>query len=103
MRKTIPDNTDKITAITNAHIFDGERIIDDQTVVIEGAHILLLVACCQAGATVLDAHGATLLPGLIDSHVHTDLDGLHAALLFGVTTELEMNGSLVSQTAQRNI
>jgi imidazolonepropionase-like amidohydrolase len=33
-----------------------------------------------------------LMPGLIDSHVHTDWDGLHDALLFGVTTELEMNG-----------
>jgi imidazolonepropionase-like amidohydrolase len=26
------------------------------------------------------------MPGLIDSHVHTDIDGLHDALLFGVTT-----------------
>jgi imidazolonepropionase-like amidohydrolase len=32
------------------------------------------------------------MPGLIDAHVHTDIDGLHDALLFGVTTELEMMG-----------
>ena len=37
------------------------------------------------------------MPGLIDSHVHTDLDGLHDALLFGVTTELEMNGRWTSK------
>jgi imidazolonepropionase-like amidohydrolase len=45
-----------------------------------------------AGATVLDGRGKTLMPGLIDSHVHTDMDGLHDALKFGVTTELEMQG-----------
>ena len=92
MRKTIQANSDGFTAINNAHIFDGERVIQEQTVVIKGAHILAVGGLLPAGATVLDAQGATLLPGLIDSHVHTDFNGLHAALLFGVTTELEMNG-----------
>jgi len=33
------------------------------------------------------------MPGLIGLHVpYTDINGLHDALLFGVTTELEMNG-----------
>jgi imidazolonepropionase-like amidohydrolase len=44
------------------------------------------------GATIIDAKGTTLIPGLIDSHVHTNKDGLRDALKFGVTTELEMNG-----------
>jgi imidazolonepropionase-like amidohydrolase len=83
---------DMITAITNARIFDGEIVIDNQTVVIEGAHIRSVGGIVPAGATIIDARGATLMPGLIDSHVHTDLAGLHDALLFGVTTELEMNG-----------
>jgi imidazolonepropionase-like amidohydrolase len=92
MTKIIQDIADKITAITNALIFDGERIIKDQAVVIDGANILAVGGIVPAKATILDAHGATLLPGLIDSHVHTDMDGLHDALLFGVTIELEMNG-----------
>jgi imidazolonepropionase-like amidohydrolase len=83
---------DLVTAITNARIFDGERVIDDTTVLIKGAYIQAVGGQVPAGATVIDGHGATLLPGLIDSHVHTDLDGLRDALLFGVTTELEMNG-----------
>ena len=91
-----------ITAITNARVFDGERVIDDQTVVIDGAHIQAVGGEVPDGATVIDAHGATLMPGLIDSHVHTDLDGLHDALLFGVTTELEMNGHWSAKRAQRN-
>ena len=44
------------------------------------------------GATVVDAAEGTLLPGLIDSHVHTDPDWLRLALRFGITTELEMMG-----------
>jgi imidazolonepropionase-like amidohydrolase len=83
---------DRITAITNARIFNGECVIDDQTVVINGTCIQAVGGEVPAGATVVDAHGATLVPGLIDAHVHTDLDGLHDALLFGVTTELEMMG-----------
>src|ERR1035441_5419982 len=81
-----------ITAITNARIFNGDRVIDDHTLEIDGARISAIGNAVPPGATVIDAHGMTLLPGLIDSHVHTDLDGLRDALLFGVTTELEMNG-----------
>jgi imidazolonepropionase-like amidohydrolase len=61
-------------------------------VVINGANILAVGGEIPAGATVIDGHGATLMPGLIDSHVHTDIDGLRDALKFGVTTELAMNG-----------
>ncbi|EGW41942.1 amidohydrolase family protein [Desulfosporosinus sp. OT] len=84
--------TDQTTAITNAKIFDGERVIDNQTVVIKGALIHAVGGAVPAGATVIDGRGKTLIPGLIDSHVHTDMDGLHDALKFGITTELEMQG-----------
>ncbi len=104
MKKIYP--TDMIAAITNARVFNGERMIEEQTVVIDGAHISAIGGEVPAGATVIEAQGATLMPGLIDSHVHTDLDGLHDALLFGVTTELEMNGRWSAQQrkeiSQRN-
>ena len=64
---------DRITAITNARVFDGDRLIDETTVVIKGAYIQAVGGEVPAGATVIDGHGATLMPGLIDSHVHTDL------------------------------
>jgi imidazolonepropionase-like amidohydrolase len=84
--------TDTITAIINTRIFDGERVIGGQTVVIDGAHISAVGGEVPVGAAIINAQGATLMPGLIDAHVHTDFDGLRDALLFGVTTELEMNG-----------
>ena len=90
------DDTDSVTgtpvAIINARVFDGEQAIDDQIVVISGARIQAVGGVVPDGAAVMDARGATLLPGLIDSHVHTDMDGLRDALKFGVTTELEMMG-----------
>jgi len=91
---------DRITAITNVRIFDGDSVIDAHTVVINGAHIQALGGETPAGATVIDAHGATLMPGLIDAHVHTDMDGLTDALVFGVTTELEMMGHWTREERQ---
>lgn len=81
-----------ITAIINAHIFDGENIIKDKVVTIDGERILNVGGVVPIDSQIIDAQGATLMPGLIDSHVHTDMKGLRDALLFGVTTELEMNG-----------
>lgn len=81
-----------VTAVTNARIFNGERVIQDKSILIDGAFIQEIGGPVPRGTTIIDAQGATLMPGLIDSHVHTDMDGLHDALLFGVTTELEMNG-----------
>ncbi len=81
-----------VTAVTNARIFNGERVIQDKWILIDGAFIQEIGGPVPRGTTIIDAQGATLMPGLIDSHVHTDMDGLHDALLFGVTTELEING-----------
>jgi predicted amidohydrolase YtcJ len=90
-----------ITAITNASIFDGERLIEARTVVIDGDRIHTIGGSVPTGATIIDAHGGTLMPGLIDSHVHTDINGLHDALLFGVTTELEMMGHWSSRKRKK--
>ena len=80
------------TTIIKARVFDGARVINGQNVTIKGATICAVGGAVPKGAAVIDAEGGTLLPGLIDSHVHTDLDGLRDALRFGVTTELEMQG-----------
>ncbi|MFC8828251.1 amidohydrolase family protein [Streptomyces sp. NPDC057137] len=81
-----------MTSIENVRIFDGERVVSARTVVIEGHKIVQVGGKTPNGATVVDGSGATLMPGLIDGHTHTSDDGLKNALLFGVTTELEMQG-----------
>ena len=90
------------TSICNARVFDGARVFGRRTVTISGASVLAVGDKPPAGATIIDASGGTLLPGLIDSHVHTDLDGLRDALRFGVTTELEMQGHWTARQ-RRNI
>ena len=80
------------TAIINARIFDGQQLLDERTLVLQGATILAVGGSVPAGAAVIDAGGATLLPGLIDAHTHTAPPFLQQALRFGVTTELEMGG-----------
>ncbi|PJZ25951.1 imidazolonepropionase [Leptospira hartskeerlii] len=97
---------DQAIAIINANIFDGEDLIKDHTLIIKGNRIHSIGGNIPEGANIVDAKGGMLLPGLIDSHVHTDIDGLHDALLFGVTTELEMTGQWMFwerwQLANRN-
>ncbi|MFF3979771.1 amidohydrolase family protein [Streptomyces sp. NPDC001828] len=90
------------TLIRQAAVFDGSRLVAAQDVLIDGPLIAAVGAHLEAsaGATVLDGAGRTLLPGLIDAHTHTtDTTQLRQALLFGITTELDMGGS--AGTARR--
>ncbi|HEY3466436.1 MAG TPA: amidohydrolase family protein, partial [Amycolatopsis sp.] len=80
------------TAITGARVFDGEKTLGVRTVVLDGRKIRAVGGEVPEGAEVVDGRGATLLPGLIDAHVHSAPGSLALALRFGVTTELEMQG-----------
>ncbi|MBC8091513.1 MAG: amidohydrolase family protein [Pseudonocardia sp.] len=86
-----------ITAITNVRLFDGNEVLDATTVVIDGTRIAAVGGEVPDGAEVVDGSGATLLPGLIDAHTHTSEQALTLALRFGVTTELEMQGTFTQQ------
>lgn len=92
-----------ITAITNARIFDGEKVVEAKTVLIEGERILSVGGEIPAEAILIDAEGGTLLPGLIDAHVHTSVEGLRDALKFGVTTELEMMGGFTKTGREKQL
>jgi imidazolonepropionase-like amidohydrolase len=74
-------------ALTNVRVFDGRELRGPTTVVIEGG----IVGNDYASARIIDAGGATLLPGLIDAHVHLLTEGhLQQLADFGVTTALDM-------------
>lgn len=90
-------------AITNVRIFDGDSVSDRRTVFVRDG---LIAGDAPTGQTnpaesvlqgavvegpVFDGAGATLLPGLIDTHVHLDAFGNLAQFAgWGVTTALDM-------------
>jgi imidazolonepropionase-like amidohydrolase len=80
------------TAIVNVRVFDGERTWPRATVVLDGDHIAGIGAdiAVPSGAAIVDGTGRTLVPGFIDAHAHASGDALERAVLFGVTTELDM-------------
>ena len=80
------------TLFRNARVFDGMRVLERTDVLAEGGRITRVGRGVQApaGATVIDASGKTLLPGLIDAHTHSYGDALQEAVHFGVTTEMDM-------------
>lgn len=75
------------TAITNVRVFDGQRLLEPSTVVIDGGTI----GHNAEGALIVDGHGGTLLPGLIDAHIHVQNEQeLRQMASYGVTTGLDM-------------
>ena len=61
------------TAVRFAHLWDGERLVDDATVVIEDGRVASVLTGggqAPAGVTVMDLRPYTAIPGLIDLHTH---------------------------------
>ena len=79
-------------AIVNARIFNGTRMVPKGTVVVQAGRIAAAGPKVKPpkGIEVIDGSGATLLPGFIDAHTHAYRLALERALVFGVTTELDM-------------
>jgi len=89
--ETLPSGT---FLIKNVRIFDGSRVIPEDSVLVKDGRIEKLGKnlVVPAGVPVVDGSGNTLLPGLIDAHVHSYIRAaLQQELLFGVTTELDMD------------
>jgi imidazolonepropionase-like amidohydrolase len=79
-------------AIQNVRVFDGEKTVERTTVLIAEGRVAAVAAdaALPKGINIIDGRGKTLLPGLIDSHVHVFPGAQQDALRFGVTTELDM-------------
>jgi imidazolonepropionase-like amidohydrolase len=90
------------TLIAGVQIFDGTAVADADSVLI-GSELIEAVGSglrAPRQADVIDGTGCTLLPGLIDAHMHTPfpytiengISGLRQAARLGITTMLCMGG-----------
>lgn len=62
------------TVLRGAQVFDGERLTKGRTIVVDGA----MIGGAEREVDVVDLvdlDGATLLPGLVDTHQHLVFDG----------------------------
>ncbi|MGY0499260.1 amidohydrolase family protein [Nocardia sp. FBN12] len=77
----------KRIALTDVRVFDGRRLSEPRTVIIDGA----VIGTDPDGVETVDTGGAVLLPGLIDAHVHLHgRETLEQLAGWGVTTALDM-------------
>ena len=78
--------------VRNVRVFDGVRAIQKTDVWVQNGAIKTVGEHLKtpAGVRSIDGTGDTLLPGFIDAHTHAFGTALKDALVFGVTTELDM-------------
>jgi imidazolonepropionase-like amidohydrolase len=84
--------------IRDVRLFDGMQVFQHRSVLVANGTIVRIGdgRLNIAGARIVSGEGRTLLPGLIDAHVHIPRDAreaLRQALVLGVTTELDMYSS----------
>jgi len=82
-----------VIAIKDVRVFDGQKVMPQASVIIASGRIKAIGKniALPPGAEIIDGRGKTLLPGLIDSHVHViSAQALEKALIFGVTTVIDM-------------
>ncbi len=77
--------------IEHVRVFDGQKIQADKNVLIVDGKIQdsNFTGKPAADTTIVNGKGRTLLPGLIDAHVHAFQDQ-ELPLLYGVTTQIDM-------------
>lgn len=79
--------------VRDARVFDGQRTIERASVLVLHGRIAAVGRIPKVRwLPAVDGRGKTLLPGLIDAHVHTSDAARRDALRFGVTAELDMFG-----------
>ena len=90
-------------AIVDVILFDGVAFSRNQDVWVENGRVLSVGAGIEMPEDLprVDGRGHTLLPGLIDAHVHSFPGALGDALRFGVTSVLDQFTDPSFMAAQR--
>jgi len=78
--------------IRGVRVFDGEKSLGARDVLVIDGRIARIARTIRApaGVAVVEGRDRTLLPGLMDAHVHVFPTAAADSLRFGVTTEFDM-------------
>lgn len=90
--------------VRDVQLFDGERFQGRRSVHVRAGRVVAVAQSLPApeGVAVVDGAGRTLMPGLVDAHVHTWGSARRDALRFGVTTMLDMFSDPRALASARN-
>ncbi|KAL8828141.1 MAG: hypothetical protein Q9191_002762 [Dirinaria sp. TL-2023a] len=110
---TLPFPGPKATVIQDVQIWDGEKVLDETSITIEGQTIAFIGEQKNPrNAKIVKGNGGFLMPGLIDTHVHVatvmapatfDLwsyKHLKTLVNFGITTGFDMGSFPSSKMPQ---
>ena len=88
---------DGVVAFSGARVFDGKRTLVDHAVLVENGMVSDVVPCdsVPAGVTHYGEQDCSVLPGLIDTHVHFMRWQGPQFLAFGVTTVRDTGSPLM--------
>ncbi|WP_431299394.1 amidohydrolase family protein [Tabrizicola sp. BL-A-41-H6] len=93
------------TVFTNAALFDGLGLTVRQgmNVLVEGERVAAIVEGTMTapdGATVIDCAGRTLMPGMIDNHVHLFMTGSSQAAMMDPSQTFESLNAIAAEEAR---
>ncbi len=93
--QAVPSRSSGTFFVTDVRVFDGERTLEHRKVLVRDGVIREIAerVDAPANAEAIDGHGRTLLPGLIDAHMHLSDNpeaDLRQALSLGVTAVFDM-------------
>lgn len=81
--------------IKDARVFTGEHVLDSGSVLVENGIVKYVGNDSpNSDVPIVSGSGSTLIPGLIDAHIHADKGrvlALEQSLRFGVTTVCDMH------------
>lgn len=96
-----PEAADNSFVIRRVRVFDGERLLPPTDVEVRDGRVVALGEPVADDLPGIDGRGRTLLPGLIDAHVHALAGARGEALRFGITAVLDMFGDWRQLAAAR--
>lgn len=90
--KQSTSSSDNSFVINNVRMFDGDSVHESASVLVRDGVIMAVgnITDVPDTLTMIDGSGKTLLPGLLDAHVHTFGTAREDALRFGVTTTIDL-------------